>query len=181
MVKTIRPDQLANSLNAILKRFSDATEEEADRALRAVTIKLWGDVILSTPVDSGRARGAWFITTGSPSRFRPNIIASAFARLSGQGSLSSKGPAYIAANTAKGMFGKKWFLTNNLPYINILEFGGYPQPVENGTWNKRKQVFEIRSNNGFSRQEPQGMVRINMVKFPRMLRRAFKNTVGKEF
>lgn len=169
MAKTIKPEQLSNSLNAIFERFSEATKEEADRALRAAIIKTWGDIILATPVDTGRARGAWFITTGSPSRFRPNLIARAFSRVTGRGSISGKGPEYIALNTAKGMLGKKWFLTNNMPYIETLEFGGY------GTGGEGEGKVTAQ---GFSKQAPNGMVRINLAKFPRTLRKTFKAFTG---
>jgi hypothetical protein len=141
---------------AITKIFIDSRAEtlvKANRALRAVVVKNWGDVIKSTPVDEGRARGNWFVTQNSPS--------------SSEGSgTENKGPAYVLTNTNATMFGTKWFLTNNLPYILKLEFGGY------GT----KNPVDVTPQ-GFSKQAPQGMVRINTVKFPSQIARAFKATV----
>ena len=61
------------------------------------------------------------------------------------------------------MFGTKCFLTNNLPYIVKLEFGGY------GT----KNPVDVNAQ-GFSKQAPAGMVRINLARFPAQLARAFK-------
>ena len=53
----------------------------------------------------------------------------------------------------------KMFFTNNLPYIETLEYGGYPSPVKKGTWNKKKKAYEIRSSGTFSDQAVGGWVR----------------------
>jgi hypothetical protein len=141
---------------AITKIFIDSRAEtlvRANRALRAVVVKNWGDVIKSTPVDTGRARGNWFLTQNSPSSSK-------------ESGTQNKGPAYVFTNTNAAMFGTKWFLTNNLPYILKLEFGGY------GTISPKKVTAQ-----GFSKQAPAGMVRINTARFPAQIARAFKATV----
>jgi len=145
---------LGKALNKIFKDNKKITIAKADRALRAVIVKNWGDIIISTPVDEGRARGNWFVTPDAPSSSVSNRKS------------KTKGPSFVLTKTNKKMFGRKWFLTNNLPYILTLEFGGY------GTENPKKVTSQ-----GFSKQAPQGMVRINTVKFPSQLARAFKATV----
>ena len=55
---------------------------------------------------------------------------------------------------------QKIFFTNNLPYIETLEYGGYPNPVKKGTWVKKSKSYEVRSTGGFSKQvAPDGWVR----------------------
>lgn len=60
---------------------------------------------------------------------------------------------------------------NNSPYAGVVEFGGYPDPVKLGTWNKRKGSYEIRSARGFSKQAPVGMFRLSLIGFNRKVKR----------
>jgi hypothetical protein len=60
----------------------------------------------------------------------------------------------------KRVVNKKMFLTNNLPYIETLEYGGYPNPVKKGSWDVKGKKFTIKSTGGFSKQvAPDGWVR----------------------
>lgn len=150
---TVSPEGLSEALDKIFKDNKNITLAQSNRALRATVVKNWGDVIKSTPVDEGRARGGWQVTQGSPAS-------------SSDSASKTKGPAFVLSKTNNEMFGKKWFLTNNLPYILKLEFGGY------GT----KNPVDVTPQ-GFSKQAPAGMVRINTVKFPIQLAKAFKGVV----
>lgn len=81
-----------------------------------------------------------------------------------------KGRAY-ADNRITRRFSRKkdssiWMF-NNAPYVGVVEYGGYPIPVKKGTWNARKQAFEIRSQGGYSKQAPTGMVRIPVANWRR--------------
>ena len=62
------------------------------------------------------------------------------------------------------------FIFNNSPYAGVVEFGGYPEPVKQGTWIKKKQAYEIRSIAGFSRQAPIGMIRTNILNYKNRMR-----------
>ncbi len=64
------------------------------------------------------------------------------------------------------------YISNNLPYIATLEYGGYPNPVQKGTWNKKTKSYEQRSANGFSKQAPNGMVGITMANVQKVIREA---------
>lgn len=158
MVKIVKPEGLSKALNKIFKDNKNITMANANRALRATVVKNWGDVILSTPVDEGRARGNWFVTPDAPSSSVSNRKS------------KTKGPAFVLTKTNNEMFGKKWFLTNNLPYIITLEFGGF------GTKSANEGGSKVTSQ-GFSKQAPAGMVRINTVKFPSQLAKVFKALV----
>jgi hypothetical protein len=68
--------------------------------------------------------------------------------------LDPDGTAAIADVMANmGGAGKVTYLTNNLPYIQQLEYGGYPDPVKRGSWIKRSRHsgpahYEILSEGG---------------------------------
>jgi hypothetical protein len=152
---TVKIEGLSKALDKIFKDNKKITVAGANRALRATVVKNWGDIIKSTPVDEGRARGGWFVTSGAPSTIADNRAK------------KTKGPAFVLSKTNKDMFGTKWFLTNNLPYILPLEFGGY------GTKSASESGSKVTAQ-GFSKQAPQGFVRINLARFPSQLARAFK-------
>lgn len=150
---TVSPEGLSKALDKIFKDNKDITLAKSNQALRATVIDSWGEIIGMTPVKDGSARGAWQVTVGAPS--------------TGVGKKSkTKGGNYVLTSTKKDMFGEKWFLTNNLPYIIKLEFGGY------GTANP----VDVTSS-GFSKQAAEGMVRVTLVKFNGKLAKAFKGNV----
>ena len=139
-----------SGLDAALRDvFTDAVKRDkvkAEQGLRAAMIDTWGDVITETPVDEGRARGNWFITHSVPS--------------SGIGGADkNKGNEYVTNELNGQIFGKSWFLANNLPYAYKLEYGGFTD----------KPSTE-KTIGGYSRLAPHGMVRRNMLQFPAKLR-----------
>jgi len=121
----------------------------ANDDIRGVYLSGLSAMINQSPVDDGGARNNWFFTGASPdtsSERPPNKSGSASKR-----SLSEM---------PKIVLGKKFFFTNNLPYIINLEYGGYPNPVKKGTYIKKSKSYEIRSTGGFSKQiAPDGWVR----------------------
>ena len=123
------------AVNAMIAR----NKRESNEKLRVIFFKGLRDMIRPTPVDQGRARNNWFLTTGSPSG-----LSGRGASDSGSGSLSSLNsmPDYV--------LNKKIYFTNNMPYIGMLEYGGYNKP---GT---------SKTSNGFSIQAPEGWVRIGL-------------------
>ena len=121
--------------------------------LRGVFLAGLTDIVKQTPVDEGRARNNWFLTTGSPS--------SSTTTLTGDGQ---------EITLPKNVLGKKLYFTNNLPYIGTLEYGEYPDPVKKGSYNKRSKSFEILSIGGFSKQAPKGWVRVALIKMQNKIR-----------
>ncbi len=153
-------------------RFSDAvakfaagTKTDIDRRVRGVTLALFRGVILGSPVDTGLFRGNWQTSVEQPVSGKVNRIDKS----------GSEAIAEVIANM--GGAGSKTWLTNNLPYSEVLEFGEYPDPPKRGTWVKaagkgKRRVpghFEIRSVGGYSKQAPAGMVRINMARIAEIL------------
>lgn len=151
MAKTIKLNQLGAELRKALDKHRDLTEAKLNTALRVTAIKIWGDIIRMTPVDTGRARGNWFVglnVTDETSESNKN-----------------KGAGYIAKELPKDLVSQKVFLYNNLPYIQKLEFGGYSQ----GPGSTDKTTSE-----GFSKQAPQGMVRVSLLNWGPTLQKVFK-------
>jgi hypothetical protein len=148
---------MADSFSLDVKKFSESFIEGAEHAVRGSAIKLFGEVIRSTPVDEGRARANWFATGQQPS-----------VKLTNQEDLSRNGDdtAFAVATAVDKL--KDWSvitLTNNLPYINKLEFGGYGDGP--------------KTTNGYSKQAPAGMVRVNISRYNFILEQEAKKVLPK--
>lgn len=136
------------------ENFNKLTSEGLERVnkdLRGVYLSGLFDVVNGTPVDEGRARNNWFFTIGTPSD------KTTTSKSKGLGAIRSirQMPDYI--------LNKKVYFTNNLPYIESLEYGGYPKPVKNGSWDKKKKAYVKKSEGGFSKQAPSGWVRATLI------------------
>jgi hypothetical protein len=95
--------------------FNDVTsriQQRVNQQVRAVTIGVFSSVIRMTPVDTGRAKGNWQCTIGSPANTILDIEDPTGTIAEG---------AMIA--TTPNQAGSKVYLTNNLPYIQKLEYG----------------------------------------------------------
>lgn len=107
-------------------------------------------IILMTPVDTGRARSSWNLTLHRPSGAYPRGISV---------------PPPLTAEQAGGIlqplgvYQTVW-IASGLPYIPILEYGGYPNPPARGSWDRAARKWEVKSSGGRSRQAPLGMVRV---------------------
>jgi len=126
--------------------------------VRGVFFKGGYNIIIETPVDEGRTRANWFFEVGAPST-KTTKSKNDFAGIRNL----NKMPSFI--------FNKKLFISNNMPNIIPLEYGGYPDPVKKGTWNKKKKKYEVRSSGGFSKQAPNGWVRIMLIRMRNAIRK----------
>ena len=152
------------AIDQIMDRTDKKFKVKAGKIGSDVLKNMFGSIIEDTPVndadpaDMGTTKANWQVTQGTPAN----------------GVLHSKQPNRSRRNikiptSFKQVFGKVWFLANNVSWISILEFGGYPNPPKQGTWNKRSKRFEIRSSGGFSLQAPHGMYRKNVAMFKRFV------------
>lgn len=105
-------------------------------------VELSTSIILRTPVDTGRARGNWIPTANTPGIGYDNET------------LDKTGQKAIDAATAIAQMtnSEKFILTNNLPYIGVLEYQGW------------------------SKQAPAGMVRISVIEFQDAINKAIAET-----
>lgn len=121
-----------------IRRFSEKAVKAHNAIARTATLELFSGVIKATPVDTGRARGNWQTTVGAPAK----------GRLEREDKSGSEAIAEVEAKTPEGA-GQVTMLTNNLPYIDELEFGS-------------------------SKQAPQGMVRTNLTRLQKMVDAAIR-------
>jgi hypothetical protein len=118
-------------------------KKDVDRAARSIVLTIFSGVIEKTPVDTGAARGNWQL--GYDVMPQGTVTVKDTSR-------GSAAPA-LAAKMDQPIIGRTLYLVNNLPYIGVLEYGGYPNPPKGG---------EGKTAGGFSRQAPAGMVRITV-------------------
>jgi hypothetical protein len=122
-----------------LSKAVEAAKANADAVIKKATFELFRSVIEKSPVDTGRFRANWNVAIGSP-----DLSTNENTDDSPRGEPSVQ-------KMQKTVLGSKFldqsiFLTNNLPYANVLEEG------------------RIDGVSG-SVQAPQGMVRISIVEF----------------
>ena len=137
----------------------DVLVANKNKKVKGIFITGLSRIAMGTPVMHGAARNNWFLGVGKmPSN---GVIAKVKRKMSrrssGAGnSLSSinKIPAYV--------LDKKLFYVNRMPYINKLEYGGYPNPAKDGTYDKKSKEFKKRTEGGFSDQAVGGWVRKEM-------------------
>lgn len=117
------------------KKISDKVDRVISEGIRATLFEVSTAIIKETPADTGRARGNWQASVGRGASGEVSV-----------GSVRS-GEARAISNvdqTVSVAVGDIYYLTNNLPYIERLEYG----------WSK---------------QAPSGMVRKNVQQFNRLL------------
>lgn len=137
---------MATSFEASIENFIRKAKKNPELVVRQVTIKLYSQIILASPVDTGRFRMNWQASYGKP---KDGILIAN----------DPTGARAISNVTEFVLNSPKWDefrLTNNLPYAEVLEFGGYPGDGPNTV-------------GGFSKQAPNGMVRVNVARFQRLV------------
>jgi hypothetical protein len=143
-----------------VKKAIAKTKRDANFNIRGVYLAGLKPMVMETPADTGVTRNSWFLTVGSPF----SLTTSREANKSGSGSLAS------VESMPKWVLNKKIYLTSNRPNIAILEYGGYPNPVRQGSWIKKSQSYEKLSSGGFSKQRPGGWVRKNLIRMKNKIR-----------
>ena len=155
-----------------VKKMIAKNKREANIKVKAVFLDGLGKVIAGTPVGltqgevpssvtatSGYHRNNWFLGVG----FSSSLIGREPAR-GGAGSYTS------LASMPNWVLNKKLYFTNNGPAIEILEYGGYPNPVKKGSRLRGKNKFKILSINGFSGQADKGWVRSTLIAMANKIR-----------
>ena len=113
-----------------------------------------------TPVDTGRARGGWFLSLGD----EPDDVGASQAadKAEGQGRRASNvGQAAKTLNSIRRRNFTTVWITNNVGYIPKLEFGLFDPPNPGPSKDPRRgRKGRILVQGGFSTQAPEGMVRV---------------------
>lgn len=109
------------SLSLDLRNFIDKTTKNADAKVRVICLDLLSGIVMKTPVDTGRARGNWQASIGSP-------------RMTQLETTDANGDVTIAAgqDAVSQAPGNVFWITNNLPYIMRLEYEGWSNQAPRG-------------------------------------------------
>lgn len=123
------------------KKIEGKIDRTLDKGIRATILELSTAIIKETPAKTGAARRNWQASIG---RGATGVLAA-------EGSVGASQAKAIAevGQTVSVAVGDLYYLTNNLPYIERLEYG-------------------------WSQQAPGGMVRKNMQNFNRLLAKNIK-------
>lgn len=161
----------ADAFNAALDAWR---EQDMPQAVHDFQVKIGFEalkrIVNRTPVDTGRARGNWQVSAGAPIETELDVTdkAGGDTRSAGLAALQ-KADAYATT-----------YISNNLPYIVVLEQGEYPNPPKQGSPIRARDLprrgagkvrralklsgirFIVKSAGGFSRQAPLGMVGVTV-------------------
>ncbi|HZJ98457.1 MAG TPA: HK97 gp10 family phage protein [Tissierellaceae bacterium] len=138
-----------------IENLSDRTIRKLNKIVKVAAMELFKSVIMMTPVDTGRARGNWQCTMTRPADGVIDSEQSEEATI-----------AKMVETTLKSSISKGIFLTNNLPYIQKLEYGGYGQGP--------------KTEGGYSKQAPAGMVRVSLDRIQKDLKEIIADVIEKE-
>lgn len=92
-----------------LREALDNIDVPINNKLKGIFLQALNNIASGTPVDEGRARSNWFLKVGSPSN---------------ETTTQTNGDPHLDRMPAN-VIGVRLFYSNNLPYINKLEYGGY--------------------------------------------------------
>lgn len=102
--------------------------KQTDEAIRGALYQISNKIIKRTPVDTGRLRGNWMASIHRPR----------FTVKNATDKVGASTAAQVANDLTAMKFGMTFYLTNNLPYAERIEYG-------------------------YSGQAPQGMVRTTIM------------------
>lgn len=142
------------SFSSDVDAFVLSFNEGAEDAVRGTTIKLWSAIIKSSPVDEGRFRANWLATFGDTDKTVDSKDRS-----------GSRATNKATNAVLKQKDFSQFTLTNNLPYGETIEFGRYGDGPE--------------TSGGYSKQAPQGVVRVNVKRFNTLLEQEAKRKLPK--
>lgn len=129
-----------------LDKFAKQVGIDYDTVVKRVAFDLFTRIVQKTPVDTGRARASWNISIGEP----VFTVAPDNQPAMTEADIRAKASRMLAAG--RKLTEPVW-ITNNLPYIIVLEEGGYPI-------NPKKKTGKTKG--GFSVQAPHGMVALSI-------------------
>lgn len=131
------------------EQFSTFTVEakaKTEGACRAIALGIFNELLKGTPVDTGHLRNGWQVSEGRPAQ--GNIDGTG-----DQASVAMRETPKIM--TWKPATGKSLWISNNVVYGPVLEYGLYPNPPKSGS----------KTVNGYSKQAPRGWVRLVVAEY----------------
>lgn len=98
--------------------FEKKTVNKLDLAKRKIALEVFTEVIMMSPVDTGRFRGNWQVAIGDNPSFDLEVEVTDHAS-GGPGGVLAK----VNGQVMQLKFGNTIWLVNNLPYAVALEYG----------------------------------------------------------
>ncbi len=153
-----------------IAKFKIKTERSIDDARKFLCYEMFSRVIDRTSVGftfephSGTAKFNWTCTI--------NTLSTSVLKGTDKKGDVTKGRMQKVLDRVKS--DDTIYFANSVPYIMTLESGLYPVPVTQGSWNKKKKKWEIRSSGGYSKQSPAGMVKVTIAAFSQISQAAIK-------
>lgn len=151
-----------------MKEFENMTTQSAEYLFRTTCFNLSDGIITKTPVDEGRAKANW----------QPDINRTETSKLDDTDKSGKKTVDKAKALTNKLQLGQYFTLTNNLDYIEALEFGLYPNPPKKGSPIKGTSnpvQYEILTTGGFSNKSPAGMIGVTLMNFQNIVNKNIRD------
>ena len=136
-----------------VRAFARRANMSVGKTIRGSAIVLFRGIIKMSPVDTGRFRANWMVGMKTPSTETTESTDKT------GGTTAMNMAQYI--NAQKDSY--EFTMANNLPYAHVLEYGGYKPGFVGPQQNTSRSV------NGYSRQAPNGMVRVSVAKFNAIL------------
>ncbi len=152
--------------NAVLTSFSNLLDIELATVIRSLALRIFNGVVKLTPVDTGHARASWQISVNVPDEsIGPEPGEGEKFTKAAAAAISLSGSTEVLAKI-KGH--EVVWISNNVPYILYLEYGGIK-----GSGPK--------TVGGYSIQAPQGMVRITIAVEAAKMQRILDARADKDF
>lgn len=104
---------MAGPFELQIRAFAEKAKNNADLVVRKVLLDVWTELVMRSPVDTGRFRASWLYGAGT----MPRGVAAQ------TGSTESPVAAPSAPDFAGAGMGGTFFVVNNLPYAYRLETG----------------------------------------------------------
>ena len=155
-------ERLARELDNKLVEFARTIPaSKINVVVRKLALEGLRKIVRRTPVDTGRTRGNWQVTIGTPATGqRPTR----YSDKGGQATID------LGAAVLEGLrlysFPTVW-ITNNVPWILMLEEGGYSQGRSTRlgiarAYGGKSAARQPKTIGGYSRQAPNGMVAVTV-------------------
>jgi hypothetical protein len=136
-----------------IDKLAEKMELEIAEVARKATKDVFTSVNYKSPVDTGRFRGNWNVSYAAPDLTVTDNTDT---------SRAEREIAKVDTLPVGGII----YLCNSLPYARTLEYGLYPNPPKSPTG---------KTQGGYSRQAPQGMVRITALEFNDYVQKALRS------
>lgn len=109
-----------------IRRRAADIERNINRTVRQVALVADRELVLATPVDTGRARSNWFVNLGAPNR---SVSEPYFPGEKGSTASSNSQAAIDQATQviSRRQIGQDIYISNNLDYIGSLNDGSSAQ------------------------------------------------------